>query len=351
MANQYSAVIWNRQKRRYDWIMLSLIALYLAIFIGLQLLLFPGITGETLIIRATGSLAFLILHVVLSIGPLTRLDKRFAALLYNRRHLGVTLFLIGAVHGVFNILQFHSLGNTDPLVSVFTSNTHYLSLVNFPFQVLGFFALLILFLLAATSHDFWLKNLGPGFWKSMHMLVYLVYALLVVHVMLGVIQLEVSPVWSGLTGMGLIWVAGLHLLASGKQNSLDQEVVREEQDGFFEVAELEEVEEGKAKMALVGEEQIAIYRHNHTLFAVSNLCRHQHGPLSEGRIIDGCITCPWHGYQYFPHNGQSPPPYTEKLNTYDVKVIEGKVWVNPKPYAEGTERPGFPLKPSNETAP
>ena len=26
--------------------------------------------------------------------------------------------------------------------------------------------------------------------------------------------------------------------------------------------------------------------------------------------MDGCITCPWHGYQYLPHNGQSPPPFT-----------------------------------------
>jgi nitrite reductase/ring-hydroxylating ferredoxin subunit len=62
--------------------------------------------------------------------------------------------------------------------------------------------------------------------------------------------------------------------------------------------------------------------------------------LGEGKILDGCITCPWHGYQYLPHNGQSPPPFTEKVSTYDVKVEEGNVWLNPEPFAEGTERPG-----------
>ncbi len=350
MANQYKAVLWNRQKRRYDRLMLALIALYLLVFVGMQALLFPGITGETLVIRATGSLAFLMLHIVLSIGPLARLDKRFAALLYNRRHLGVTLFLIAAIHGVFNILQFHSLGNVDPLVSLFSSNTHYFSLIRFPFQILGFFALLILFLMAATSHDFWLKNLGPGFWKSLHMLVYGAYALLVMHVMLGVIQLESSPVWAGLTGLGMIWVIGLHLLAGRKAGALDRKKAETEKDGFFRVAQLDEIEEGKAKLAVIGTEQIAVYRHKNTLFAVSNLCRHQHGPLSEGRVIDGCITCPWHGYQYLPHNGQSPPPYTEKLNTYDLRVGQGAVWVNPNPHPEGTQRPGVALgDPSNFT--
>ncbi|MCB0599501.1 MAG: Rieske (2Fe-2S) protein, partial [Phaeodactylibacter sp.] len=62
-------------------------------------------------------------------------------------------------------------------------------------------------------------------------------------------------------------------------------------------------------------------------------------PLGEGKIVDGCITCPWHGYQYRPEDGQSPPPFTEKVATYDVKVVDGKVYVNPEPYPEGTPRP------------
>jgi hypothetical protein len=28
------------------------------------------------------------------------------------------------------------------------------------------------------------------------------------------------------------------------------------------------------------------------------------------------------------------------VNTYDVRVNEGKVFINPKPYPEGTERAG-----------
>jgi hypothetical protein len=46
-------------------------------------------------------------------------------------------------------------------------------------------ALLILLLMAATSHDFWLKNLTAPVWKRLHMLVYAAYALLLAHLLLG----------------------------------------------------------------------------------------------------------------------------------------------------------------------
>ena len=33
---------------------------------------------------------------------------------------------------------------------------------------------------------------------------------------------------------------------------------------------------------------------------IANVCAHQNGPLGEGRIIDGCVTCPWHGLSVPP---------------------------------------------------
>ncbi|MBK7872915.1 MAG: ferric reductase-like transmembrane domain-containing protein [Saprospiraceae bacterium] len=340
MSVNYTTVQWNRQKRRYDWIMVGLIGLYLLSFTVLQLIFSSNITPETLVIRATGTLAFLMLHIILSIGPLTRIDKRFMPLLYNRRHLGVTMFLIALTHGLFNIVQFHALSNTNPLLSIFASNTNYGSFALFPFQVLGFFALLILFLMAATSHDFWLKNLSPKVWKSLHMMVYVAYALLIFHVMLGIIQLEQSPLWIGLVGVGMITVTGLHVTAGilEKQRLQEQSLKNKVLESFYEVCTVDDIPENRAKIVFLEGENIAIFKYDGKISAVSNICRHQHGPLGEGKIVDGCITCPWHGYQYLPQNGQSPPPFTEKLETYDVKVVDGMIWVNPKAYPEGTER-------------
>src|SRR5436190_896778 len=141
MSASYSAVGWNRQKKIYDWIIFSFCVVYLTTFIVFTAIFNSNYTFETVLIRSTSTLAVLILHVILSIGPLTRINKKFLPLLYNRRHLGVTMFCIILVHGAFGILQFHSLGNVNPFVSLFISNTHYGSLADFPFQSLGFFAL------------------------------------------------------------------------------------------------------------------------------------------------------------------------------------------------------------------
>ncbi|MCK6691201.1 MAG: ferric reductase-like transmembrane domain-containing protein [Thermoanaerobaculia bacterium] len=350
MSVLYDPIHWTPHKRMYDRLMLSFVAGYLLLFGVLQLALHPQITAETLIIRATGTLAFLMLHIILSIGPLCRLYPKFLPLLYNRRHLGVTMFLLALTHGIFNLVQFHALGNADPLVSLFGSNTQYGSLARFPFQALGFFALIILFLMAATSHDFWLKNLTPPVWKALHMGVYGAYAMLVLHVMLGVIQLEKSPVLTGLTGLGMFTVIGLHVMAAWKQaqkeagaSARKQPPLETQQEdtlrGFVYACEVAEIPDNRAKLLILEGENIALFKYDGKLSAVHNLCKHQNGPLSEGKVIDGCITCPWHGYQYLPENGQSPPPFEEKVCTYDVQVHGSSVFVNPKPYPEGTSRP------------
>jgi nitrite reductase/ring-hydroxylating ferredoxin subunit/DMSO/TMAO reductase YedYZ heme-binding membrane subunit len=340
MSVGYAAVGWNRQKKLYDWIIFGFCVLYLTTFIVLTAVFNPDYTFETVLIRSTSTLAVLLLHIILSIGPLARLNKKFLPLLYNRRHLGVTMFCIAAVHGVFSILQFHSLGNVNPLVSLFTSNTNFNSIGGFPFQSLGFFALIIFFLMAITSHDFWLHNLSPKIWKTLHMFVYLAYALIVMHVMLGVIQYETHPVFVILVFLGAVWLIILHLIAGTKEIRKDNQKFNPAVEGFVYVSESNEFEEGRAKIFCVDKERIAVYKHENKLYAIHNVCKHQGGPLGEGKILDGCITCPWHGYQYLPHNGQSPPPFKEKVSTYDVRVSEGKVFLNPRPFAEGTEKPG-----------
>jgi nitrite reductase/ring-hydroxylating ferredoxin subunit len=247
---------------------------------------------------------------------------------------------MAAVHGVFSIIHFHALGDVNPLVSLFTSNTNFFSLSGFPFQALGFFALIIFFLMAITSHDFWLHNLSPKVWKTLHMFVYLAYLLIVMHIMLGVIQYETHPVFVILISLGAAWIITLHLISGIKEVGKDNLEYKLKKEGFHFVSNVNEFEEGRAKIFCINKERIAVYKHENKLFAIHNVCKHQGGPLGEGKIVDGCITCPWHGYQYLPYNGQSPPPFLEKVNTYDVKVIDGKVWLNPVPFPEGTEKPG-----------
>jgi nitrite reductase/ring-hydroxylating ferredoxin subunit len=89
-------------------------------------------------------------------------------------------------------------------------------------------------------------------------------------------------------------------------------------------------------VAAPGGERIAVFRDGGRIGALTNLCAHQNGPLGEGRIIDGCVTCPWHGYQYRLEDGCTPPPFTEKLATYWLRLRAGTLEVDSRPLPPGT---------------
>lgn len=336
MSVSYQYIIWNKFKKRYDRIIVFGMVLYILLFTGITLIFNSNTSPETLIIRSFGSLAIVMLHIILIIGPLCRLNNRFLPVLYNRRHLGVSMFIAALAHGGFSMFQFHALGDVNPFWSLFTSNMDYGSLVNFPFQVLGFLALLILFVMAATSHDFFLANLSAKVWKRLHMMVYLAYILLLAHVFLGNFQQETSLFTISFMLIGFISITGLHIAAAMKESKTDQMKLAES-EGWLKVCEVEEIEGDRAKIFTVGKERVAVFKYDGKLSAIHNVCKHQGGPLGEGKVIDGCVTCPWHGYQYLPGNGQSPPPYTEKVATYELKLQGTSIYINPEPFEEGTE--------------
>jgi sulfoxide reductase heme-binding subunit YedZ len=332
----YRAVGWNAQKKRYDTVVVSGVVLTLATLIGAGAVVNPNATIETLLIRAFAITAFILLHVVLSIGPLCRIDRRFLPLLYNRRHLGVTMFTMALAHGGFAIVQFHALGTLNPFVSVLTTSTAYAAVSEFPFQVLGLAALGILFLMAATSHDFWLHNLTAPVWKALHMSVYIAYALIVAHVALGALQTERSAWLAAGVCAGVAWVLGLHLVAALREKRVD--TAREGQRGaaLVDICAVDDIPDTRAVVRCVAGERVAVFRYGNCVSAISNVCQHQNGPLGEGKIVNGCVVCPWHGYEYLPESGASPLPFTEKVPTFTVEVRGGRVLLDPRPHAPGT---------------
>lgn len=352
MTHSYVWVQWNRHKRVYDVAMVGAMVLYVGMFIAAGTLAFPAdqrVDPPILLMRALGTLAIILLHVVLCIGPLARMTPRAAPLLYNRRHLGVTLFVVALAHAIIALGYYGGFGVRNPASALFdgyAAAASFASVSGVPFEVLGLFALLILFVMAATSHDFWLANLGHRFWKSLHMLVYAAYALLVGHVALGALQGESSPVYAVLLGAGVALVATLHIIAGVREHrrdarGIDAANAREATPAWVDVCEFDQIEEGRAKVVCLRErERVAIFMHKGALHAMSNVCAHQGGPLGEGAIIDGCVTCPWHGYQYLPESGSSPPPFTEKVPTYEVRVKGSRVQLNPNANAPGTPTQG-----------
>jgi methionine sulfoxide reductase heme-binding subunit len=141
-----------------------------------------------------------------------------------------------------------------------------------------------------------------------------------------------------LAGAGGLLVASLHLVAGWREQARDLGAAPPHEDGWIEVGAAASIADGCAKIiAPPKAERIAVFRDGTRLFALSNVCQHQGGPLGEGRIIDGCVVCPWHGFQYRPEDGRSPPPFTEKVATYRTRVVAGIAYVHADPLPPGTE--------------
>ena len=336
MSVAYRPVGWNTNKVVYDLLIGVAVVLYLAIFVAVAHRLPPEARPDdaTIEMRAYGSCAFLMLSIVLCIGPLARLDKRFLPLLYNRRHFGVMTCIVAVMHARHVLGWYFAFSPVDPFAALLTSNTSYSRALGFPFEAFGVCALAILVVLAATSHDFWLNFLTPAVWKAMHMSIYAAYACVVAHVSLGALLTPETHALHFVVPLCACAVAGLHVLASAREAKRDAIAPPAV---WIKVGAPERITEGRAIIIPIpGRDKVAIFRHEGRLSAIDNACKHQNGPLGEGRIIDGCVTCPWHGYQYRLEDGCAPPPYTEKLKTYDLGLIDGEIWLNPDGHPPGT---------------
>jgi 3-phenylpropionate/trans-cinnamate dioxygenase ferredoxin subunit len=63
-------------------------------------------------------------------------------------------------------------------------------------------------------------------------------------------------------------------------------------------------------------------------FCIDDVCTHDGGPLSDGKLDDHTIACPRHGAKFDIRNGKAlTMPATEDTAAHQVEVREGWVWV------------------------
>jgi nitrite reductase/ring-hydroxylating ferredoxin subunit/uncharacterized membrane protein len=64
-----------------------------------------------------------------------------------------------------------------------------------------------------------------------------------------------------------------------------------------------ELQEGRPRHVQVGDLPVMLVRTGGRLYALVDRCAHRGGPLSDGEIADGCVTCPWHGSRFRLEDG------------------------------------------------
>lgn len=99
------------------------------------------------------------------------------------------------------------------------------------------------------------------------------------------------------------------------------------EDGFEFVCRKSDLKENIGSRFIIDDIEIAIFKIADSVFALSNICPHQHTALIyEGIIEDGCIVCPVHGWMFDLQTGNKKSG-RKGLATYPVQISNGDVFV------------------------
>jgi nitrite reductase/ring-hydroxylating ferredoxin subunit/uncharacterized membrane protein len=122
------------------------------------------------------------------------------------------------------------------------------------------------------------------------------------------------------------WLGGHLSYAEGV--GVDQTAFEERTGEWTPVMLNSDLPDGESRYAEVEGVGVLVVRWESELYALSNRCSHRGGPLDEGELAGGCVTCPLHGSRYRLADGgveRGPSAYPQPR--WDVRVSGGVVEV------------------------
>ena len=339
-------------------------------------------TPRFILMRTAALSAFFLLGFVLMIGPLSRISAPFLRLYKYRRHIGVTVFILGVIH-LTQAVNYHGLDPADLLAEG-------------DFVALGILTLGGLFFLAVTSWDYAQKKFHPLFfdvvhllwigvvfyviwmdiqeyggwgemepagkkwlypilvlfplvtfrfsfarialksvmpWKQLHMLSWVVFLTLALHALTAYDSLDggdelVKPVW-----IYVFIVFSIHGGVWIQQKLLGRKEICSENKQingklFYKTANVSEFQEKKGKRFILNKVPIAVFKVSGKFHAYSNVCAHQKGPIYKAAVDGEFIVCPWHNFQYNVKDGKGPVGFNDFIPYYQTLEKDEFVWVS-----------------------
>jgi nitrite reductase/ring-hydroxylating ferredoxin subunit len=101
----------------------------------------------------------------------------------------------------------------------------------------------------------------------------------------------------------------------------------EDLTGFEKICSIKDMQECVGKRFIVKDTEIAVFLINNKIYALSNICPHQHSALIyDGFIEDEYVVCPAHGWMFNLKSGKSPTG-GKGLEAYESKIIAEQVYV------------------------
>ena len=96
---------------------------------------------------------------------------------------------------------------------------------------------------------------------------------------------------------------------------------------YLKAATLSDLPPGTTKTVEVRGTPLALYNDDGTVCATANTCPHRGGPLGEGELAAGVITCPWHGFQYEVKGGRCTTNTALSVPCHAVRLEDDSILV------------------------
>lgn len=90
------------------------------------------------------------------------------------------------------------------------------------------------------------------------------------------------------------------------------------------LADLDELAEDTPIRVRAGANDLVLVRSGGTVRAMHAVCAHAGGPLDKGKLVDGCLECPWHGSLFRLEDGlvrRGPSVYDQP--SYEIRPAAG----------------------------
>ncbi len=116
--------------------------------------------------------------------------------------------------------------------------------------------------------------------------------------------------------------------------------------GRFTVVGVPPPAPGNAVRTQLGDTPVAVFNVEGTLFAIDATCPHAGGPLDEGEVEGGKVTCPWHGSVFDLRTGAvETPPARKGVTAYSVRREGNALVFEPQPHPGADGQPSRPSGP------
>ncbi len=107
--------------------------------------------------------------------------------------------------------------------------------------------------------------------------------------------------------------------------------MKPEDEGFVFICLMNELNENVGRKFIVNDVEIAVFKINGEVFALSNICPHQQTHLIyDGFIEDEFVVCPAHGWKFNLKTGKKDSG-SNGLDSFPVTIIEDQVYVKVHP--------------------